>query len=58
VTAPPHLAATRIAPLIRRFTHMHPGVSVELITTIRVLNFVQEKIDRQPATLLSRRSSQ
>src|SRR6185295_18565716 len=45
VTAPPHLAATRIAPVIRRFTQTHPGVSVELITTIRVLNFVQEKID-------------
>ena len=45
VTAPPHLAATRIAPLIRRFTHLHPGVSVELITTIRVLNFVQDRID-------------
>ena len=45
VTAPPHLAATRIAPLLPRFTTMHPGVRVELITTIRVLNFVQEKID-------------
>lgn len=45
VTAPPHLAETRIAPLIRRFTRMHPNVSVELITTIRVLNFVQDKID-------------
>jgi len=45
VTAPPHLAATRVAPLIPRFTEKHPGVRVELITTIRVLNFVQEKID-------------
>jgi DNA-binding transcriptional LysR family regulator len=45
VTAPPHLAATRIAPLIRRFLEMHPGVRVELITTTQVLNFVQERID-------------
>ena len=45
LTAPPHLAATRIAPLLRRFLEMHPGVRVELITTTRVLNFVQEKID-------------
>jgi DNA-binding transcriptional LysR family regulator len=45
LTAPPHLAATRVAPLIRRFLEMHPGVRVELITTTRILNFVQEKID-------------
>jgi DNA-binding transcriptional LysR family regulator len=45
LTAPPHLTATRIAPLIHRFLAMHPGVRVELITSTRVLNFVQEKID-------------
>jgi DNA-binding transcriptional LysR family regulator len=45
VTAPPHLAATRIAPLVRRFLEMHPGVRVELIATTQVLNFVKEKID-------------
>jgi len=45
VTAPPRLAATRIAPLIPEFVKRHPGVRVELITTTQVLNFVQEKID-------------
>jgi len=45
LTAPPHLTATRIAPLIHRFLALHPGVRVELITSTRVLNFVQEKID-------------
>ena len=62
LTAPPHLAATRIAPLIRRFLEMHPGVRVELITTTQVLNFVQEKIDLairigapQDSTLVARK---
>ena len=45
LTAPPHLTATRIAPLIHRFLALHPGVRVELITSTRILNFVQEKID-------------
>jgi len=62
LTAPPHLAATHISPLIRRFLEMHPGVRVELITTAQVLNFVREKIDLairigplQDSTLVARK---
>jgi DNA-binding transcriptional LysR family regulator len=45
ISAPPGLGRLRVAPIIRRFTRLHPRMKVELNLTSRDVDLVSNRID-------------